>query len=71
VAVRTYRDVYFFLRGADGHLRADPDRPVCDIAGREPQGEGIDFWDQHTLVLTSERASFPTGIITLLRCPGT
>jgi hypothetical protein len=71
VAVRTYRDVYFFLRDAAGHLRADPDRPVCDIAGREPQGEGIDFWDQHTLVLTSERASFPAGIITLLRCPGT
>ena len=70
VAVRTYRDVYFFLRDPDGHLRADPNRPVCDIAGREPQGEGIDFWDQDTLVLTSERASFPAGIVTLLRCPG-
>ena len=71
VAVRTYRDVYFFLRDPDGHLRADPDRPRCDIAGREPQGEGIDFWDQNTLVLTSERAAFPAGTITLLRCPGT
>lgn len=70
VVVRTYRDVYFFLRGPDGHLRADPDRPVCDIAGREPQGEGVDFWDQDTLVLTSERATFRAGIITLLRCPG-
>ena len=67
--VRTYRDVYFFLRAPDGHLQADPDRPVCDIAGREPQGEGIDFWDKDTLVLTSERATFPAGIVTLLRCP--
>ncbi len=71
VAVRTYRDVYFFLRMADGHLRADPDRPGCDIAGREPQGEGIDFQDNDTLVLTSERATFPAGTITLLRCPRT
>ena len=70
VAVRTYRDVYFFLRDPDGHLRPDPDRPVCDIAGREPQGEGVDWWDKDTLVLTSERATFPAGIITLLRCPG-
>jgi hypothetical protein len=70
VAVRTYRDVYFFLRGSDGHLRVDPNRPVCDIAGREPQGEGLDFLDRDTLVLTSERATFPAGIITLLHCPG-
>jgi len=70
VVVRTYRDVYFFLRDPDGHLRPDPDRPSCDIAGREPQGEGIDFWDHDTLVLTSERAGFPAGTIMLLRCPG-
>jgi len=70
VAVRTYRDVYFFLRGPDGRLRPDVDRPVCDIAGREPQGEGIDYWDRNTLVLTSERAAFAAGTIILLRCPG-
>lgn len=70
VVVRTYRDVYFFLRDPDGHLRADPDRPTCDIAGREPQGEGIDFWNGDTLVLTSERGGFPAGTIMLLRCPG-
>lgn len=69
VAVRTYRDVYFFVRSPDGHLRTDPARPVCDIAGREPQGEGVDFWEGETLVLTSERGSVPAGVITLLSCP--
>ena len=69
VAVRTYRDVYFFLRDTDGHLTPDPARAACDIAGREPQGEGISFWRGETLILGSERAAFPAGIITLLDCP--
>jgi hypothetical protein len=70
VAVRTYRDVHFFLRDRAGRLQPDPARPVCDILGREPQGEGIDWWDQDLLVLTSERNRRSPGIITLLRCPG-
>jgi len=71
VAVRTYRDVTFFRRDSDGRLHPDPARPLCDIAGLEPQGEGVDWWDQSTLVLTSERAGRSLGTITLLRCPGT
>lgn len=70
VAVRTYRDVHFFLRDRAGRLEPDPARPVCDIMGREPQGEGIDWWDQDMLVLTSERNRRSPGMITLLRCPG-
>lgn len=70
VAVRSYRDVHFFLRDPAGRLQPDPARPVCDIMGREPQGEGIDWWDQDVLVLTSERNRRSPGIITLLRCPG-
>lgn len=70
VAVRTYRDIHFFRRDTAGRLRPDPARPVCDIAGLEPQGEGIDWWDQDTLVLTSEQGRFSAGTITLLRCPG-
>lgn len=70
VAVRTYRDVHFFLRDTSGRLQTDPARPACDITGREPQGEGIDWWDRDTLVLTSERGRRSPGIITLLRCPG-
>ena len=70
VAVRTYRDVSFFRRDAAGRLHPDPARPVCDIAGLEPQGEGVDWWDQSTLVLSSERVGRSAGTITLLRCPG-
>lgn len=69
VAVRTYRDIWFFTRDTTGRLTPDPTRPVCDIAGLEPQGEGIDWWDESTLVLTSERGLFPAGTITLIRCP--
>jgi hypothetical protein len=69
VAVRTYRDIWFFTRDDAGRLVQDPSHPVCDIAGLEPQGEGIDWWDPETLVLTSERGLFPRGTITLVRCP--
>ena len=69
VAVRTYRDIWFFLRDDTGRLTPDSAHPVCDIAGVEPQGEGIDWWDGETLVLTSERGLFPAGTITLVRCP--
>jgi hypothetical protein len=70
VAVRTYREVWFLTRERDGRLAPDRSHPVCDITGLEPQGEGVDWWDSETLVLTSERGLFPSGTITLLRCPG-
>lgn len=69
VAVRTYRSVYVYVRGVDGSLRPAADRPVCDITGLEPQGEGLDWWDSQSLVLTSERGLAGAGTITLLRCP--
>ena len=69
VAVRTYREVWFFTRESDGRLAPDPRHPACDIAGLEPQGEGLDWWDGDTLILTSERGMYPAGKLTLLRCP--
>jgi hypothetical protein len=69
VAVRTYRDIRIFARAADGHFRPEPARRECDIAGVEPQGEGIDWWEGDTMVLTSERGLFPAGTITLVTCP--
>ena len=69
VAVRTYRDIWFFARDETGRLRPDPTHPVCEITSEEPQGEGIDWLDRETLVLTSERGLFPAGTITLIRCP--
>lgn len=69
VAVRTYRELWFFTRAADGHLSLDPARPVCDLTGLQRQGEAVDWWLGDTLVLTSERASTRAGTIMMVRCP--
>jgi len=69
VAVRTYRELWFFTRSDDGHLSLDPTRPVCDLTGLQRQGEAVDWWQGDTLVLTSERASTPAGTIMMVQCP--
>ena len=71
VAVRTYFEVWFFARGLDGHLQLDRTRPVCAIPlGAERQGEGIDYWNSSTLVLTSERGvRWREGTIWFMWCP--
>lgn len=69
VAVRTYRELWFFTRTADGHLSLDPARPVCDVTGLQRQGEAVDWWQGDTLVLTSERGSARAGTIVMVRCP--
>ena len=69
VAVRTYRELWFFTRAEDGHLSLDPARPVCDLTGLQRQGEAVDWWLGDTLVLTSERASTRAGTIMMVRCP--
>lgn len=67
VAVRTYTEIYFFTPGPGGRLTASG-RP-CAIAGLERIGEGIDFADDSTLVLTSEADPFGPGTIHTARCP--
>jgi hypothetical protein len=69
VAIRTYREIVFFTRNQAGKLDPDPKMPSCDLAGLEPQGEGLDWWDGETLVLTSERGLTPAGTISLVQCP--
>ncbi len=69
VAVRTYRELWFFTRATDGHLSLDPARPVCDVTGLQRQGEAVDWWQGDTLVLTSERGSARAGTIVMVRCP--
>jgi len=69
VAVRTYREIALFGRDGSGRLHPVPGRPVCNITGLEPQGEGLDWWDEQTLVLTSERGRYRAGTIALVRCP--
>lgn len=72
VAVRTYREIYFFVPGPGGRLTPSQ-QPVCNIAGLEPQGEAIAFLDDTTLVLTSEgtgsRRRRIGGPIHTVRCP--
>ena len=68
VAVRTYREIYFFAPAGDGHLIA-AGRPVCNVTGLESQGEAIDFQDERTLVLTSEASRNAPGSIHTVRCP--
>ena len=69
LAVRTYANLYVFQRGE--HSRWLPDHPDrrCPIGGLEPQGEGVAWWDEHTLILTSERGATSSAPITLLECP--
>ena len=69
VVIRTYRELWFFLRGQDGRLRMDPTRPRCDITGMQTQGEGVDWWEGDTVVLTSERGSSRAGTILIGKCP--
>ncbi|HEU5170920.1 MAG TPA: hypothetical protein VFU46_10295 [Gemmatimonadales bacterium] len=69
VAVRTYREIYFFATGTDGTL-ALPPRPIaCTLGGIDLQGEGVAWLDGSSLVLTSERAIRPRGTVAVVRCP--
>jgi hypothetical protein len=65
LAVRTYRDVYFLER-SDGGWALDGTR--CYLWGREPQGEAVDFLDEHTLVVTSEAVRGQAGTILRVQC---
>ena len=68
VVVRTYRYLYFYKLGADGHLAADPARPVCDVGGLEPQGEGVDWLDHERLVMTSEEVLNTGRTVLVITC---
>ncbi len=70
LAVRTYSEVFFYgatVGGKDGIRWRDLGRP-CFLGNAEPQGEGIDYLDPDTLVLSSERALGRAGPIHRLRC---
>jgi hypothetical protein len=67
VAIRTYTEIYFFTPGSDGRL-VPRGRP-CVLDSLERVGEGIDFRDDSTLVLTSEADLLGRGTIDTARCP--
>ena len=67
LVVRTYTELYFYRFGAKGELV--PDGPPCELGFVEPQGEGVDFLDEDTLVLTSESRGGRNGELLRVRCP--
>ena len=69
LAVRTYYEVYFFkLATRRGETRWEDVGQSCALGDAEPQGEGIDYLDAQTLLLTSERARGRPGSIHRLQC---
>jgi hypothetical protein len=66
VAIRTYTELYLFPLLPTGRLGP----PVsCNIAGLEPQGEGVEWLDATRLILTSEAiAGRGAAPIHVVRC---
>jgi hypothetical protein len=56
VAIRTYTEIYLFPVIGMGRLGTPRS---CNVAGLEPQGEGIDWLDAQRLLLVSE--NYPNG----------
>lgn len=69
LAVRTYNEVFFYGREANGQASRwrDLGRP-CSLGNAEPQGEAIAYLDNETMLLTSETARGTAGMIHRLRC---
>jgi len=67
LAIRSYTQVWVFERTAEELI---PQRLVahCRIGAREPIGEGIGWWDERTLVFTSEGGLGRVGPIHIGRC---
>lgn len=68
LAVRTYREVYFFRQSEAASGRWRRIDGVCTLDDAEPQGEAIDFVDADQLLLTSETSRGRRGTIHRVRC---
>jgi hypothetical protein len=66
VVIRTYTELFFFRRARDGRLNEDG--PSCWLGVLEPQGEGVAFLDDSTLVLTSEGVLGQPGPMHRVKC---
>jgi hypothetical protein len=63
--IRTYTELYFYRVQGPNLV---PDGPACWLGPTEPQGEGVDFLDELTLVLTSEALLGEPGTVYRVRC---
>ena len=66
VVLRTYSELYFFTRVSQGRLRLEG-KP-CWLGAAEPQGEGVDFLDDETVLLISEALANQEGSLYEVRC---
>lgn len=66
VAIRTYTELYLFPLLGEGGLA--PPATVCNLAGLEPQGEGVVWLDNRRLLLTSEAQGTRAGPIHIVTC---
>lgn len=66
LAVRTYSEIFFFARAADGSLT--PAGDACFVADLADGGEAVDFLGDSALVLTSERHHGHPGAIDVITC---
>ena len=67
VAIRTYSEIFFYYPGVGGRLAPARETP-CNLGGLEAAGEAIDFYDDSTLVLTSEATARRRGTIDFVHC---
>lgn len=67
-AIRTYRDIFFFVLEPDGRLVPAEPPTLCDVSGLESQGEGITWANDSTFVLASEGGVRTPGTIHFVRC---
>jgi hypothetical protein len=67
VAIRTYSEIFFYYPGVGGRLAPARETP-CALGGLEAAGEAIDFYDDSTLVLTSEATARRRGTIDFVHC---
>lgn len=66
VVIRTYTELFYFRRLDDRRLT--PEGSPCWLGTLEPQGEGVTFLDDTTLVLTSEGVLGQAGPIHRVQC---
>lgn len=68
VAIRTYTELYLFPQLPAGRLGTPV---ICNVAGLERQGEGVEWLDDRRLLLTSEAGPRGApGPIHIVRCDG-
>jgi hypothetical protein len=70
LAVRTYNEIFFYgavQAGQEETRWRDLGQP-CSLGDAEPQGEAIDYLDETSLLLTSERSRGRPGTIHRVQC---